>query len=368
MKIIADSNIPLLDETFGQHGRIVRVNGRAISKSDLKGANVLLVRSVTRVDRSLLDGTAIKFVGSATIGTDHLDTKWLEKSEIQWASAPGCNADAAAQYSLAMMALSCQRLGRHLLNQSIGIIGLGNVGSRLNILLDALEISCLAHDPPLSDAGHNGLVGLEQVMNQDIVSLHVPLNRSGPYPSYRMINAHTLDLMKDQAIILNTSRGNVIDEAALRACLGTGRIHAASDVWQDEPQINSETIKACIVASPHVAGYSIDGKKNGTLSIYEAFTTWAGLKYQTVLSADEHPLVAQLNGDSDPLPQLLKLCCDVEKDDQAMRELAKLPVKVRAAAFDDIRKSYRPRRDFEAWSVYGASTQSRDMLDRLGFR
>jgi erythronate-4-phosphate dehydrogenase len=368
MIIIADSNIPLLDETFGQHGRIIRVDGRTISRTDLISANVLLIRSVTHVDATLLEDTAIKFVGSATIGTDHLDIKWLDKSGIHWANAPGCNANAAAQYTLAMMALCCERLGCSLFDQSIGIIGRGNVGTRLINLLEVLGISTVAHDPPLSQAGVKRLVGFEQVLDQDIVSLHVPLTRTSTFPSYRMINAHTMDLMRNGTILLNTSRGDVIDEAALAARIRAGRIHAALDVWQDEPAVNASTINACTVASPHVAGYSIDGKNNGTLMIYEAFANWAGINHHNVSTDDDPRMEAQFNGDTDPLPQLLRLCCDVETDDHTMRELAQLPQKDRAAAFDKARESYRLRRDFGAWRVCGVSTGSRVMLDRLGFQ
>jgi erythronate-4-phosphate dehydrogenase len=368
MKIVADSNIPLLDKTFGNHGQIKRLDGRNISRSDLSNADVLLVRSVSQVDHKLLKETPVKFVGSATIGTDHLELKWLKNQGIKWASAPGCNADAAAQYTLAMMSLACERLGRNLYDQQIGIIGKGNVGSRLKLLLDALRISNLAYDPPLSDAGQKGLVDLKQVLEQDIVSLHVPLTQSGPYPTDRMIKEQCLRMMKDNGILLNCSRGRVIDEDALITRLQSGHIHAVLDVWQNEPAVNPNLVNACIVASPHVAGYSLEGKQNGTLEIYKAFCDWQGLSVQAKMEVDQKPLVADVSHEEDVIQQLLKLCCTVEKDDQDMRALAKLPHKERAPAFDALRKSYRIRRDFRCWQIKGASVEVRDLLNCLGFQ
>jgi erythronate-4-phosphate dehydrogenase len=164
LHIIADANIPGLDETFGRHGEVQRLPGRSLHAALLARADVLLVRSVTRVDEELLRGSPVRFVGSATIGTDHLDTDWLDRQGITWAAAPGCNADAAAQYTLAMLLLACRRLGRDYRAQRVGIIGRGNVGTRLLQLLDILGVSALACDPPLAEQGQTGLVDLDQVL------------------------------------------------------------------------------------------------------------------------------------------------------------------------------------------------------------
>ena len=368
MKIIADSNISLLEETFGNHGQITRVDGRHISRSDLHGASALLVRSVSQVDRRLLEGTGIRFVGTATIGTDHLDTGWLDESGIHWASAPGCNADAAAQYSLAMMWLACDRLNRKLLDQTVGIIGCGNVGSRLRMLLNTLGVQNVTCDPPLSDAGQQGLVNIETALKQELISLHVPLTKSGPYPTYQMLDADLLSSLKDGTILNNTSRAKVVNYNALRKELKNKRIHAALDVWPDEPLIDPELLKTVTLATPHVAGYSIEGKQNGTLMIYRAFCRHFGLADQSVPSNVSSQPVLNLRDIPDPIRHLLQRCCDVVADDTAMRQLIPLSREQRAQKFDQLRKNYRLRRDFKAWRVSGASDQVRQLTKQLGFQ
>ena len=185
MDMVADKNLALLDRTFGRHGAIHRVPGREIRPGHVRDADVLLLRSVTRANRDLLADSRVKFIGTATIGTDHLDIPFLEERGIRWASAPGCNADAAAQYSLAMAWLACRRTGKDLRDLSVGIIGRGNVGSRLQHLLNALDIPSVACDPPLQEAGEQGLVDAGTALSQPVVSLHVPLTRDGPCPTFR---------------------------------------------------------------------------------------------------------------------------------------------------------------------------------------
>ena len=173
LKIIADENMPMLDETFAPGNELVRLNGRNISAADVRDADVLLVRSITPVDSQLLQGSKVRFVGTATIGIDHLDTAWLDANNIAWASAPGCNADAAAQYTLAMMWLACERLNKNLLEQTVGIIGRGNVGSRLVRLLQALDIQVVACDPPLQQLGQANLHSLEDVSQVRNAAQHI---------------------------------------------------------------------------------------------------------------------------------------------------------------------------------------------------
>ncbi len=368
MKIIADSNMTGLDETFGQHGHVIRIDGRKITPADLDGAAVLLVRSVSCVDRDLLQGSDIQFVATATIGTDHLDIKWLEDSGIEWASAPGCNADAAAQYSLAVMWLACERVEKKLLEQSVGIIGCGNVGSRLRKLLNTLGVQNVACDPPLADAGRQGLVGLETAIRQSVVSLHVPLTSAGPYPTQQMFDANLLSSLGDGAILVNTSRGDVVVNDALHEELGTRRIYAALDVWPDEPFIDPLLLERVTLASPHVAGYSREGKLNGTLMIYQAFCRHFGLTDQSLPSNASNRPELNLGNIPDPITYLLQHCCNVDADDTAMRQLICLSREQRAQNFDQLRKNYRLRRDFKAWSVLCASDEVRQLTKQLGFQ
>lgn len=367
MRIVIDRNIPDVDLSFAQHGDIERVDGRSLDRHHLINADALITRSVTRVDAGLLEDTAVRFVGTATIGTDHLDTSWLEQQGITWAAAPGCNADAAAQYTLAMIWLACERLKRNLSDQSVGIIGRGNVGSRLQKLLDVLGTSCVANDPPLADSGTMGLVSLDEALSQDIVCLHVPLIRHGPYPTFRMINPQRLTQMHDSALLVNTARGDVLDGAAFLSQLQGKRLHAALDVWPGEPRIDPELLKATTVATPHVAGYSVDGKRNGTRIVYEAFCTWLDEIAVTTVDDNSEVLDIDLHLAKNPISAALKTACFVQKQDNAMRRLTDLAASERAILFDRLRCEYPSRRDFGAWRIRGADKNGASTLNWLGF-
>ncbi len=367
MKIVVDRNIPGVDTTFAQHGDIEWVDGRSLHRRQLINAAALIVRSISRVGASLLEGTTVRFVGTATIGTDHLDTSWLEQRGITWASAPGCNADAAAQYTLAMIWLACERLERHPPDQSIGIIGRGNVGSRLQKLLAVLGLSCVANDPPLANTGSSGLVSLDEVLSQDIVCLHVPLTQHGPHPTFRMIDSQRLAQMHDAALLVNTARGDVLDDAALLSQLRSGRLHAALDVWPGEPQIDPQLIKATTLATPHVAGYSIDGKLNGTRMVYRAFCAWLDEPPIAPVDHDSEVLELDLHAVKDPISSALKAACFVQRQDSAMRHLAGLAPCEQAIMFDRLRREYPPRRDFCAWRLLGVTANTASTLKELGF-
>ncbi len=366
MKIVADANISCLDQTFGKHGRVRKVNGRNLSASDLHDAEVLLVRSVTRVDRDLLHNTGIKFVGTATIGTDHLDINWLNKSKIRWESAPGCNADAAAQYTLAMLLLACERLNTDPRSLNVGIIGRGNVGSRLMKLLSALEVKAVTCDPPLADQGVSGLVSTEEALSQDIVCVHVPLTKNGLYPTWQMINRQSLGMMKDGAILINSSRGDVVEGQSLEQELRSGRLHAALDVWPGEPGIDPALLKSAIVATPHVAGYSKQGRQNGTHIIYRKFLAWAGNSNHVYPTLDTQ-MQRQLKPE-DTLFNIIREITHIVGDDQSMRELISMNESKRRLAFDGLRKSYQFRNDFSAWNLSGGTPSLRRQLSDLGFQ
>jgi erythronate-4-phosphate dehydrogenase len=368
LKIVIDQNIRAAAETFDQHGEVVRLNGRTISRSDLVDADALIVRSVTRVDAALLEGTPVGFVGTATIGTDHLDIPWLEANGITWTSAPGCNADPASQYTLAIAWLACERLGRSLYDQTVGVIGRGNVGSRVQRLFESLGLEVVANDPPLADRGEPGLVSQEEALACTIVCLHTPLTRDGPYPTFRMISEEQIARMPAGALLMNAGRGDVIDGEALMQALRAKRIHSALDVWPGEPRIDAELLEAVTVGTPHVAGYSDDGKRNGTLMVYDAFCVWADEpRSREAGHAGPGPELIVETGD-DAVSRALEAACFVERHDQAMRRLAALDMEERAAAFDVLRRDYPPRRDFQAWRVHCPDDVSARRLKGLGFQ
>jgi erythronate-4-phosphate dehydrogenase len=372
LKIVVDQNIRGAEDTFGHHGDLQFMEGRLISAKDVKDADVLIIRTATRVDRGLLEGSSVRFVGTTSIGTDHLDIDWLDRHGIAWSNAPGCNADSAAQYTLAMIWLACQRLGKPFFEQRVGIVGRGNVGSRLERLLNVLGVETLANDPPLAEKGETGLVSLDDVLDCGIVSLHVPLEPDGPYPTVRMIGALQLSRMPDGALLVNAARGDVIDGEALLQELKTGRLHAALDVWPGEPVFSADLLKRVVVATPHVGGYSLDGKRNGTGIVYRAFCKWAGIEPRhlsagSAPAAGERLMELRLEPGDDPITSALEATCFVPRHDEAMGRLVSLTVEQRAAEFDRLRKEYPPRRDFHGWTVRDADPAAAALLGRLGF-
>jgi len=368
MKIVIDRNIRAAEPTFGNHGELIFMDGRKIGNEHLQDADALIIRTATRVDENLLENSRIGFVGTTSIGTDHLEIPCLERRGIAWASAPGCNADSAAQYTLAMIWLACERLGRRLENQRASVMGRGNVGARVRRLLTALGVDTVANDPPLAETGVSGLVSQQEALDRDIVCLHVPLTREGPWPTFQFIGREQLGQIPAGALLVNTARGDVVNGEALKNALRTGMLHAALDVWPGEPFIDAELLETSTVATPHVAGYSDDGKRNGTLIVYRAFCKWAGLAPAAVQadSCDQPELIVKAGRNA--ASEALDAACFVRRHDGALRDLAGRTPGKRAAGFDRLRREYPTRRDFQYWTVRVRDESQLEILEGLGFR
>ena len=262
MKIITDENIPFVKETFSRIGEVRTVPGRDISFNLIKEADILLVRSVTRVNKELLEGTPVRFVGTATIGTDHIDEDYLKAKEIALASAPGSNANSVSEYVIASLLTLAKRMGFSLKGKSIGIVGVGNVGSKVVKKCEALEMKVLRNDPPLGrKTGDVRYLSLDAILEADIISLHVPLTYEGQDATYHLVDKDFLSKMKNRSILINTSRGDLVEEEALlEAIRGKKLAGVILDVWKNEPNINTELLEIIDLATPHIAGYSLDGK------------------------------------------------------------------------------------------------------------
>lgn len=370
MKILIDENIPGARTLFQKHGEVQLLPGRNIKHQDVLHCDALITRSVTQVNHALLENTRIRFVATATIGVDHLDIHYLNHAGIGWTSAPGCNADAAAQYSLAMMLYAARHERLDLQRSCVGIVGLGHVGSRLAGLLDALQVSYITCDPPLADAGQQGLVNMAAIQDCEVISLHVPLTRSGPYPTYHMLNGDFFAETSANPLIINACRGDVIEQQALLHALVSKQCSAALDVWPGEPDIDWQLYNAITLGTPHVAGYSQDGKWQGTRQVYQAFCDFFGLQAELPepLPGGEHSLRPEL--DSIPSPWMameaaVLTSAPVERDGL---NLGKKPPELETARhFDLLRKQYPPRRDFRGWRYTGKRPEIRDLLIKLGF-
>lgn len=358
--IVADENIPFVRDSFGSYGKVRTLNGRDVTADCVRDADVLLVRSVTPVNAGLLEGSRVRFVGSTTIGTDHIDQNYLRERGIAFAHAPGSNATSVVEYVLAALLRTAVHRGESLEGKTLGVVGVGNIGSRIAARLPALGVQLLKNDPPKADAlemagGVGEYVPLEVLLAEsDVVTLHVPLEKRGPYPTFHLIGREALERMRPGAWLLNTCRGPVVDNAALRGRLEAGGLGAAVlDVWEGEPTPDLELLRLVDVATPHIAGYSFDGKVNGTVMVYEAFLkhfhlepAWHPEAVLDGTGADRLALTPDEGSETRWLHALVRQMYDIGADDVRMRSLLDLPPEERAAYFTACRKNYPRRRTF----------------------
>lgn len=344
MKIVADERVAALNETFGRHGEVFTLPGQEIARRHLGNARALITRTVTQVDRNLLEGTAVGFVGTATIGTDHLDTAWLESAGIAWTAAPGCNADATAQYTLAVYLLACRRIGIDPISQRFGIVGCGNVGGRLRRMLGQLGIPTIACDPPLEAEGKSGFRPLEDILGCNVISLHVPLTRRGRWPTWRMFDHGIFERLSPKTLLINAARGDVIAGQSLANWLDRGG-RVALDVWPGEPRIDTGILEKAVVATPHIAGYSLDGKYRASAMVYRAFCDCFGFEAGPSQPAPATPAPTHLDINDRTFMEDLLNACPVARDDAAMRALLDMAPEPREAAFEALRAEYPLRRD-----------------------
>jgi erythronate-4-phosphate dehydrogenase len=377
MKIIADENIPAVAQAFGTLGEVTLLPGRNLKARDVRTADVLLVRSVTRVGGELLEGSRVRFVGSATIGFDHVDRDYLQSRAIGFATAPGSNATSAAEYVVSALLTLGEREGFSLARRTVGIVGCGNVGSRVRDRLAALGCDCLVNDPPLRErGGHDEFVGLDDILQADIISVHVPLERSGRHPTWHLFDETVLQRMKPNAVLINTSRGAVVDNAALDALLARRQdLRVVLDVWEGEPAIEMHLLEKVALGTAHIAGYSLDGKLRGTEMIYRAACNFLGRAPHwaaaTVLPAANPLDLRDLPGgdDLERVRTAVFHAYDIRMDDERLRGLLRLPPAERPAGFDRLRKEYPVRREFASMSVMIDESAARlgDLLRGIGF-
>lgn len=376
MQILADENIPLIDAFFSAFGEIRQLPGRALERAALADAEVLLVRSVTRVDAELLEGNRVRFVGTCTIGTDHLDLEYLRQRGIAWASAPGCNARGVVDYVLGSLFSLAERQGVDLASRCYGVIGAGQVGGRLVEVLRGLGWRVLVCDPLRQEVEEGDFVDLPTVLREcDVLSLHTPLTRKGAHPTWHLLGREQLAQLRPGSWLINASRGAVLDNRALREVLAArSDLQAVLDVWEGEPQVDVALAGLCHIATPHIAGYSLDGKLRGTAQVYRAFCEHLGVPPSVQL--DEllpSPWLYELGLDSgaDPAWALAMLCravYDPRRDDADFRRSLGGDELARSSAFDALRKHYPPRREIDGLRVRlsGEAPLLRQLVRALG--
>ena len=376
MRIVADENIPLLDAFFSGFGEIRRYPGRTLDRAAVADADILLVRSVTKVTRELLEGTPVRFVGTCTIGTDHLDLEYLNEAGIRWSSAPGCNARGVVDYVLGSLLTLAEIEGADLSQRTYGVVGAGQVGGRLIKVLRGLGWNVLVCDPPREAEEGGDYVSLDEIVARcDVISLHTPLNKTGDQPTWHLFDRARLLDLKSGAWLINAARGPIVDNAALReVLLEREDLQVVLDVWEQEPLVDVALAELCVIGTPHIAGYSLDGRQRGTAQIYQALC--AHLGQSPSISLDDllpKPWLAHVTLDAatDPAWALNMLCrgvYDPRRDDADFRRSLVADSASQRLAFDTLRKHYPPRREIDSLNVRidGDSDVLRRMVAALG--
>lgn len=352
MTIAIDENIPLLADALAVCASVRTFAAHELTRSDIRDVDALIVRSKTRVGASLLHGTPVRFVGTATAGTDHINSAYLREQGIQEAQAAGCNAMSVAEYVLYAALQWNALVGQELRGKTIGIIGFGNVGKRVAHIARCLSMQVLLNDPPLAEKGYQFPADCQYVdvgtlvATADIVTLHVPLVREGSFPTVSLLSPVLLQQMREGALVVQASRGGIVHEQALLPLLAAKRLYAAFDVWEHEPLANSALAQHCLLATPHIAGYSWEGKVRGAAMIAHAFAAWSGLQpHMDAFAQPQHePAAIAWNDEAALLRHLQHTRC-FHNDDCAFRASLALPSDTHANEFHALRKHYPVRHE-----------------------
>ncbi len=360
MKIVADQKIPFVEEAFGPFGKIEKYDSRAIDAAAVKDADALLVRSETKVTGQLLAGSSVRFVGTATIGTDHVDLDYLRGANIGFASAPGCNSKAVVQYVFSALFTLAARDGFRLEGKTLGVVGVGNIGSKIVRVAEKLGIRVLQNDPPLARATcESRFLPLDELMDSDFITIHVPFTKTGPDPTFHLFDGARISKMKKGSALINSSRGGVVDNPAMKKAIQAGRLgNGVLDVWENEPNIDTELLSICSIGTPHIAGYSINGKVNATSMIYAAFCSYFNFQPTwdsgAVIPPPDSPVVS-IDGNARDVEAavsgLVRKVYEIEGDDGTLRKVMSMPQEERGPYFKGLRGNYHFRHEFSDYTI-----------------
>lgn len=373
MKIVCDDRIPFIKGVFEPYADVVYLPGKDTDRNAVRDADAIITRTRTKCDASLLEGSSVRVIATATIGFDHIDTAWCESHGIVWRNAPGCNSWSVKQYMGSVLASLASRHGLDLSRMTLGVVGVGNVGSKVAEIASLLGMRVLLNDPPRERLeGRGSFVSLDDIIEgSDIITLHVPLTREGQDATWHLFGRERIAEMNRGQILVNSSRGPVVDNAALKSAL-TGRElrGAVLDVWENEPDIDTELIDLLDIATPHIAGYSADGKANGTVASVHTVAECLGLPLLDWAPAEmpkpeqslEFTVDASGRSVQDVLSEAILHTYDVMADDRALRN--------NPALFEKLRGDYPVRREFTAFSLRlkGGTEEESAILEKMGFK
>lgn len=372
MKIVCDNKIPFLEGVLEPYAEVVYLPGKETGPEVVKDADAIITRTRTKCDAALLEGSSVKVIATATIGFDHIDTAWCESHGIVWKNAPGCNSWSVKQYMGSVLSTLARRHGFDLSGMTLGVVGVGNVGSKVAEIASLLGMKVLLNDPPRARReGSGAFVSLDEIIAaSDIITLHVPLSREGEDATWHLFDEERIARLHKGQILMNSSRGPVVDNAALKDALVRHSIRGAVlDVWEHEPDIDTELMGMLDIATPHIAGYSADGKANGTTASVRTVAEHLGLPL-TDWSPSGMPVPAQsleftVNASGKSVQEVLSEAIlhtyDVLSDDRALREHPEL--------FEKLRGDYPVRREFTAFSVRleEGTPEEAELLKKIGF-
>lgn len=373
LHILADQNMRAVAAYFGAMGKVSLIDGRKLVANDLADVDVLLVRSVTQVNERLLAGSHLKFVGTATSGFDHIDTEYLTHNRIGFAHAPGSNANSVVEYVLAAISQTGDKLEQLLAGSPLGIIGYGNIGRALTKRCSALGITVRVYDPWLDVKDIENPVTLSEVLSCQVISIHAELTHSQPWPSYHLLTASHLADLGRNTLLINAGRGELIDsDALLKLQKGGSGPTTVLDVWEGEPAISSELLDRASIGTPHIAGYSLDGKILATRMLRTALAQYLEID-------NTHPQENEVLADTLIVPSKLRAAglirwavnarYNILEDDTALRSKTTAnDSAARAGGFDELRKSYRARRELSGSTVgiQGEEQAQGAVLEALG--
>jgi len=373
MKIVCDNKIPFIKGVLEPFAEVLYLPGKETTPADVRDADAVITRTRTKCNASLLEGSSVKVIATATIGFDHIDTAWCESHGIVWENAPGCNSWSVKQYMTALLLTLARNRALDLSTMTLGVVGVGNVGSKVAEAASVLGMKVLLNDPPRArKEGAEGFVTLDEIIRRcDVITLHVPLSREGEDATWHLFDGGRLSQMRPSQILVNSSRGEVVDNPALKAALASGHIAGAClDVWEGEPDLDPELVNMLDISTPHIAGYSADGKANGTTSAVRTVARVLGLPL-TQWRAEGIPAPQQeqsfvIDAAGKTFQQVLTEAVlhtyDISADSARLR--------ASLATFEKQRGDYPIRREFTYYSVSlaGGTARMVEGLQRLGFK
>ncbi len=372
IRIIADDKIPFLKGVLEPYAKVTYLPGNQINRNSISGTDALLVRTRTKCDRELLSGTPVKFIGTATIGFDHIDTEFCEKNDIKWTNAPGCNSSSVQQYIASALLRISGESEFSLKGKTLGIIGVGNVGSKVQNLANALGMNVVLNDPPRARNERKKIFSsLDHLFNEsDIITLHVPLNMDGQDKTYHLVGSEAFKKIKKGSWFINSSRGEVVETEALKDALGGEKLAGAVlDVWEREPEIDIPLMHMSFLATPHIAGYSTDGKANGTSVIVKKLCELFDIPlvdwYPSEIPVPSEPvLTIDCNGKStgEILRRAVFHTYNIAEDDVRLR--------FDPSRFEKARENYPVRREFSCYTIdlIDGNEEIAKLLKSLGFK